>query len=129
MKLLTDTSRPFRPAHCLVTCLHKDQCGHEFTTQPAFDTIQVRRVGQAADRFISCINFDAASASKGSDPTKVINVSLPIVAARHNRRWRSICLQASARKVEAVSNSRANRTERHAREHELSLSFSHCLLQ
>jgi hypothetical protein len=64
---------------------------------------------------LSCISRDAASARRGSDPAIVINLSNPVVAARHSRIWRSTCVQATAREIESALNSRANRTERQAR--------------
>jgi hypothetical protein len=72
---------------------------------------------------LSCISSDAASASRGSDPEKVTNVLHPVVVARHSHMWRSICLQATSWKFEDKSNSRVNRTERHAREPGPELSF------
>jgi hypothetical protein len=64
---------------------------------------------------LSRISCDAASARRGSDPARVINLSNPVVAARHSRIWHSTCVQATAREIGSALNSRANRTERQAR--------------
>jgi len=64
---------------------------------------------------LSCISCDAASARRGSDPAMVINLSNPVVTARHSRIWRSTCVQATVREIASALNSRPNRTERQAR--------------
>jgi|SRR6267142_858726 len=80
--------------HRRVACQHNKECGDKFTRprsmQCKSEYFARRRTGVSELSGISC-HRDAASARRGSDPARVINLPNPVVATRHERMWPLTC--------------------------------------
>ena len=101
----------------LVTGLLEDECRNQLTTSLKVDAGQVRVCAKWSIGSIKmrCKRTREPQLKRGSDGEVVTNFSHPLLAARHSLMGRSTSLQAIKREALSVLNSRAKRTERHAR--------------